>query len=535
MSFGYAIGDVVAVLGLIERVAIELRNYKDAPSHFQQLRVELDLVHSTLQHVLRLEPESDEERQTLDKIRAIVVHCSQPLQAMADKMRTKEGSLGHFRTTRSLSSIGTRLHWSALAVERHANAIAGHATSILSIASRTQSTVEILADNTASQAETSSRQAKALDRNLKAIETNIDDLSWKTGKTSAMIHRHAKRLFRLMQDIKEMFTLFAKCSKEMLEAIGRNTRMLLGITNQLKRIMRAIEAIPLHLTLDIVRLDDAHGESWALPLQACRTYYSFCEMLQLVVYANTRPGADLIMRNRFSIMMTKTGMELDPRVWERFVKPGLHIEQAMVVPQASPPEGNCVDPRCGGKVVKQAVQLDQHRKLCTSCGRWATTKVTTAPLVELYVSETLESFGGRTRATREPHIGPQLPPMQHQEEPEAFRRVKLYQASPPIENMEDAVVRLEKDARDPAANAFFGLMFLLEGEELNNDDLIRRSKQHLEITLKSDTLNFENWYLLGRACISLQEPSKAYEALQQAVRLEDRILTHWRASKELFG
>ncbi|KAL2682390.1 hypothetical protein Neosp_006840 [[Neocosmospora] mangrovei] len=147
---------------------------------------------------------------------------------MADKMRTKEGNLGHFRTTRSLSSIGTRLHWSmvaqsdvdgfrktimsemaainillsvqqltrlkqlasqsrcigtsqALAVERHANAIAGHAKSILSMASRTQTTVDALMANTAIQAETSSRQAKALDRNLKAIETNIDSLPRKTG------------------------------------------------------------------------------------------------------------------------------------------------------------------------------------------------------------------------------------------------------------------------------------------------------------------------------------------------------------------
>jgi hypothetical protein len=48
--------------------------------------------------------------------------------------------------------------------------------------------------------------------------------------------------------------------------------MLLDITGQLKHIIRAIEAIPLHLTLDIVRLDDAHGESWALPLQACTTW-----------------------------------------------------------------------------------------------------------------------------------------------------------------------------------------------------------------------------------------------------------------------
>jgi hypothetical protein len=48
--------------------------------------------------------------------------------------------------------------------------------------------------------------------------------------------------------------------------------MLLDISGQLKHIIRAIEAIPLHLTLDIVRLDDVHGESWALPLQACRTW-----------------------------------------------------------------------------------------------------------------------------------------------------------------------------------------------------------------------------------------------------------------------
>lgn len=110
MSFGYAVGDVIAVLGLFERIVTELRNYKDAPSHFQQLRAELELVHSTLQHVLRLEPEDDVERQTLERVRAIALHCSQPLQAMVVKMRSKDGSLGHFRTTRSLANVGTRLH-----------------------------------------------------------------------------------------------------------------------------------------------------------------------------------------------------------------------------------------------------------------------------------------------------------------------------------------------------------------------------------------------------------------------------------------
>ncbi|KAK5625718.1 hypothetical protein RRF57_001434 [Xylaria bambusicola] len=115
MSFGYAIGDVIAILGLFERVAVELRNYRNAPAHFQQLSVELELLHSTLKHVLCLYPENAAEAKTLGQIRAIVMHCLPPIQALVDKMRSKEGSLGHYRTTRSLSNVGTRLHWSMIA------------------------------------------------------------------------------------------------------------------------------------------------------------------------------------------------------------------------------------------------------------------------------------------------------------------------------------------------------------------------------------------------------------------------------------
>jgi hypothetical protein len=53
-------------------------------------------------------------------------------------------------------------------------------------------------------------------------------------------------------------------------------RRLLDIHTNIKQILRAIEAIPLHLTLDIVRFDDALGESWALPFQACTQWGVSC-------------------------------------------------------------------------------------------------------------------------------------------------------------------------------------------------------------------------------------------------------------------
>ncbi|KAK3897394.1 hypothetical protein C8A05DRAFT_19829 [Staphylotrichum tortipilum] len=85
-------GEVITILGLVERVAVEFRNYKDAPEDFQNLGVELDLLRSTLRHVLPLRPKDNDERLTLNKVRAIAAHCLQPLQAMADKLRAREGS-----------------------------------------------------------------------------------------------------------------------------------------------------------------------------------------------------------------------------------------------------------------------------------------------------------------------------------------------------------------------------------------------------------------------------------------------------------
>jgi hypothetical protein len=41
----------------------------------------------------------------------------------------------------------------------------------------------------------------------------------------------------------------------------------------MRHIIRAIDAIPLHLSLDIIRLDDALWEIWGLPFQACTQWH----------------------------------------------------------------------------------------------------------------------------------------------------------------------------------------------------------------------------------------------------------------------
>lgn len=112
MSFGFGVGDIIAVLGLFERVAREIEQYQTAPRHFQQLQVELGLMQSTLSHVLQIQPQSPDETASIEQIRAIALHCQQPLLDFIEKMRRREPSLGNFRTAGTLAAVGNRLHWS---------------------------------------------------------------------------------------------------------------------------------------------------------------------------------------------------------------------------------------------------------------------------------------------------------------------------------------------------------------------------------------------------------------------------------------
>ncbi|KAI1049793.1 hypothetical protein LB506_001937 [Fusarium annulatum] len=456
MSFGYCVGDVIAVLGLFERIAIELRNYKDAPTQFQELCVELDLLRGTLKRVLSLEPECDAEREAWEQIRAIVLCCAQPLQFIADKMRSKESSLGHFRTTRSLVSIGARLHWSmidqadvegfrkillsqmtaintlssiqqrariqrlvlqmnvsenrrTLLIEKYTNAIAGQASNILSITSKTQSTIDALASHTSVQAEIHSKQADEINQSLNSIEQNLRHMTWKSehGTTvirrqAAFITRQAQALFYLMQDIRKLFILCTFLAQS-FDLWLIDSRILLDLRGQMKDMIRSIEAIPLHLTLDIVRLDDVHGESWALSLQACRTW-----------------ERDALIR---CVCNQKTRSKLHHT---ESLRSNASEDVQAVILKGSHSSKRCLNPKCAAMLQDEVLEFEDRQV-------W----------------------------------------------------VKLLQPIEPIQDVEEAYRLLSEDPNHTMANAYVGLEILLAIGETISVDQIDIARNHLEVAVES--------------------------------------------------
>lgn len=79
MTFSFGVGNTIALLELLERIGREIRSYRAAPRHFQELQAALDLIKLPLSHVLPLTPDNGEQSKELEQIRAIALHCALPM------------------------------------------------------------------------------------------------------------------------------------------------------------------------------------------------------------------------------------------------------------------------------------------------------------------------------------------------------------------------------------------------------------------------------------------------------------------------
>jgi multidrug efflux pump subunit AcrA (membrane-fusion protein) len=111
MSFGFSIGDFVAIGTLIAEITSSLREAGGALSEYQELVRELEALHKALRHVDALRANSASQDH-LDSIKYAALSCRQPLEEFLSKIRTYERSLGVRRGNSSLRATADKLRWS---------------------------------------------------------------------------------------------------------------------------------------------------------------------------------------------------------------------------------------------------------------------------------------------------------------------------------------------------------------------------------------------------------------------------------------
>jgi hypothetical protein len=111
---------LIAIAGLIERIVVEVKSYKEAPHHFQRLAIELDFLSKVCHQAFHLVSSRVDEQVRLERVRAIALQCLGPLQDFEKKMRSYENTLGPTNCSSNsrkgwARSFKKRLHWSAIA------------------------------------------------------------------------------------------------------------------------------------------------------------------------------------------------------------------------------------------------------------------------------------------------------------------------------------------------------------------------------------------------------------------------------------
>ena len=92
MSFGFSVGDFLAVGKLIADITSSLKDVGGSKSLYHDVVLELECLQKALVHLDRLQPQS--ESRNVDSIKYAALSCKRPLEEFLAKLRRYEASLG---------------------------------------------------------------------------------------------------------------------------------------------------------------------------------------------------------------------------------------------------------------------------------------------------------------------------------------------------------------------------------------------------------------------------------------------------------
>jgi hypothetical protein len=110
MSFGFSVGDVIAVGQIIADISSFLAESGGSKSQYQELLRELESLRHALVHLDNLQP-GDSTSTNIDSIKYAALSCRRPLEHFLGKIQRYDKSLGVWSKEGRLKAVGNKLKW----------------------------------------------------------------------------------------------------------------------------------------------------------------------------------------------------------------------------------------------------------------------------------------------------------------------------------------------------------------------------------------------------------------------------------------
>jgi hypothetical protein len=110
MSFGFSVGDFIAVGKLIGEITSSLQSIGGAKSEYQELIREFDSLHAALRYLDQLDNKITASN-NVDSIKCAALSCRYPLEAFLAKIRKYEASLSPWSRSHTGKTVTDKLRW----------------------------------------------------------------------------------------------------------------------------------------------------------------------------------------------------------------------------------------------------------------------------------------------------------------------------------------------------------------------------------------------------------------------------------------
>jgi multidrug efflux pump subunit AcrA (membrane-fusion protein) len=110
MSFGFAVGDFIAVRNLIKDIYFCLQESGGAKTEYQDLLRALKSLQQALQHLDKLQP-CDSSSTTLDSVKYAALSCQRPLEKFLGQIQKYDRCLGVWGKEGVIASTASKLKW----------------------------------------------------------------------------------------------------------------------------------------------------------------------------------------------------------------------------------------------------------------------------------------------------------------------------------------------------------------------------------------------------------------------------------------
>lgn len=110
MSFGFSVGDFIAVGTIIADIISSLQEAGGSKSEYQELVRELESLQHALRHLDKLQPSSSSTN--VDSIKYAALSCRRPLEEFLAKIKRFDKSLGVWGKQGPIKSAAGKLRWS---------------------------------------------------------------------------------------------------------------------------------------------------------------------------------------------------------------------------------------------------------------------------------------------------------------------------------------------------------------------------------------------------------------------------------------